>query len=216
VIAYRFRQADTALAEVLRLVPVLPSLVEHSAHRVGEAHGQLLPEILDGVFADVFRAELANALIEHGIGSEECFIEPGNRNSIQLRLGQAGDVLLRVLKRPQGGLTPQPRSGSRTAEYCEQGALFEDVLPATVTVVWTWHVNRHGQVEQHLLMPKAEAEQDRYATDHWRIAIPDQLTALELLCAHEDFDAHDDLDDAFKLHRDEEAADDDDDGDDPA
>lgn len=202
----------TALAEILEKVPNLPALVDHAAHRVAETHGHLLPDVLEGVYADIFRAELSQALlIEHGIDSDECLIEPGNRNSVVLNLGDAPTIRLHVLKKT-GVATPRAGSAKRSAEYGAQDALFTDLpTPSTITLVWTWHVKRDGTVVQHLLMPKAASEQDQSAGYHWRIPVPDELTALENMRGHQDLGEADDLEE-FHLRSDDVAAD----GDDPA
>jgi hypothetical protein len=200
---------DTALAEVLRVAPGLPTLVEHAAHRVRETHGHFLPAVLDGVYADLFRAELSQALlVEYGIDSDECLMEPGNRNSVVLNLGEDPQVRLHVLKKT-GTATPRAGSAARAAAYGAQDALFTDLpIPSVITLIWTWHIKRNGTVSQHLLMPKAAAEQDQHASCHWRIPVPDELSALENLRAHQDLGEDDDLEE-IQLRRDDAADEDD-------
>lgn len=215
MIAHRFRSPESALKEVLRIVPELPSLVEHAVHRSRELQVGLMPEIADASLPDVFRAQLGQALVDAGVGGEECLFELGSRNSVQLRLGAAGDVVVRVLKKPRGACIPQPRSQARTLEY-HQESLFDEELPESdvVTVVWTWGVTRAGDIVQHLLMPQAGSdEDDQNATAVWRIAVIDSATALDDITVAEDIAVQDDLDDKFHLRADAAREED---GDDPS
>ncbi|WP_143030459.1 hypothetical protein [Blastococcus aurantiacus] len=175
----------------------------------------MMPEIADASLPDVFRAQLGQALVDAGVGGEECRFELGIRNSVQLRLGAAGDVVVRVLKKPRGACTPQPRSQARALEY-HQESLFAEELPESdvVTVVWTWGMTRTGDIVQHLLMPQAGSdESDQNATAVWRIAVIDSAAALDDITAAEDIAVQDDLDEEFRLRTDDAREED---GDDPS
>lgn len=190
-----YLSGESALAEVLGRVPLLPHIIEDAVHSTFTI-GKFDENVRKDLAPDWFRAVTRAALTKIGLTTAD-EKSSGTRNSLQIIIDPERDVVLRVLKKPRGLRTPQPRSSLRRSEYRQDSLFDQDVLPTRIALVWTWDLSSDGHVVQHLLLPKAQGEQDRFAGHHWRIPVPDVLAGLEVVHQQEDIGNVDDFDDLY-------------------